>query len=135
MTSLILDTNSLIWSITDSDKLGVNAARDIVDPFNKVYVSDISIFECAIKVRTGALDMRVNFVDLDSFLASINFLRISFDGWCAKQYVDLPNLGWADPFDAALMAQAIAKNMILVTSDYKILNSSVPELKTMDAGK
>ncbi len=132
---LLLDTNAFIWAVGDSSQLGSRAAADITNPNNRVYVSDISIFECAIKKRTGKLKAEINFSQIDKALTAANIQQIPFDSWAAEQFVGLHRLKWGDPFDAALVALALAKRMTLVTSDHNILSSKISELKTLDAKK
>lgn len=115
------------------DKLGKRATADISNNANQVYISDISLFECAIKIRTGRLKLSVDLSKIDTFLKEANIQQIAFDAWAAEQYVALPKLSWADPFDTALIAQAIAKHMTLVTSDYHILEATITGLRALDA--
>jgi PIN domain nuclease of toxin-antitoxin system len=62
-------------------------------------------------------------------------IELKFDTLVARQYIDQANLPQADPFDTALVAQAIAKHMTLVTSDHLILESKVTGLHYIDAKK
>jgi PIN domain nuclease of toxin-antitoxin system len=133
--TLLLDTNALIWSLANADKLGPRAAHDISSSTNQVYISNVSLLECAIKVRTGKLEITMDFSMIDTFLNQANIQLIPFDAWTAAEYVKLPQLSWADPFDTAIIAQAIAKRMTLVTSDHNIIELVTPGLRTFDAKK
>jgi PIN domain nuclease of toxin-antitoxin system len=133
--TLLLDTNALIWSLANIDKLGPRAVRDISSSANQVYVSNISLLECAIKVRAGKLEITIDFSEIDTFLNKANIQLIPFDTWAAALYIKLPTLAWADPFDTAIVAQAVAKHMMLVTSDRHILEASVAGLHSLDAQK
>ncbi len=132
---LLLDTNAFIWAVGDASQLGKRATADITKPTNKVYVSDISLLECAIKKRTGKLKAKINFAQIDNVLTEANIKQMAFDAWTAEQFISLPKFKWGDPFDAALIALAMAKHMTLVTSDHNILNCGIPELQTLDAKK
>ncbi len=132
---LLLDTNAFIWSLANVDKLGKRTVTDISNNMNQVYISDVSLLECAIKIRTGRLKLIMDFSTIDASLEQANIQKISFDAWAAEQYIELPKLPWADPFDTAIIAQAIAKHMTLVTSDYHILESTITGLHTLDAQK
>lgn len=133
--TLLLDTNAFIWSLANINKLGRHATIDISNNANQVYISDISLLECAIKIRTGKLKLTVDFSTVETFLEQANIQQIPFDAWTAKQYIGLHKLPWADPFDIAIIAQAIAKRMTLVTSDRHILESAINGLRTLDAQK
>jgi PIN domain nuclease of toxin-antitoxin system len=132
---LLLDTNAFIWTLANVDKLGKRAFADISSSVNKVCVSNVSLLECAIKIRTGKLKFDLDFSAVDEFLEQANIQQISFDAWAASQYIELPNLPWTDPFDAAIISQAITKHMILVTSDQNILEINISGLRTLDAQK
>jgi PIN domain nuclease of toxin-antitoxin system len=132
---LLLDTNAFIWALADVDKLGKRAIADISNNNNRVYVSSISILECAIKIRTGKLKFSIDFSQIDGFLEEANIQQIAFDSWAAEHYIKLPELSWSDPFDAAIIAQATAKHMTLVTSDSNILESTIVGLRTLDSQK
>jgi len=132
---LLLDTNAFIWSLANTDKLGRRALTDISSNANQVYVSSVSLLECAIKIRTGKLKFSIDFSQVNALLEDANIQQIAFDAWVAEHYIKLPELSWADPFDAALMAQAVAKHMTLVTSDSNILKSTIVGLHTLDAQK
>lgn len=132
---LLLDTNVFIWSLANVDKLGRRALADISNNNNQVYVSSISLLECAIKIRTGKLKFSLDFSQVDVFLEEANIQQIAFDSWAAEHYIKLPELSWSDPFDAAIIAQATAKHMTLVTSDSNILESNIVDLRTLDSQK
>lgn len=132
---LLLDTNAFLWSLAHVDRLGKRALADISNNANQVYVSSISLLECAIKIRTGKLKMSVNFSQVDAFLEEANIQQIAFDAWAAEHYIKLIELSWSDPFDAAIIAQATAKHMTLVTSDSNILEATIDGLRTLDAKK
>ncbi len=132
---LLLDTNALIWSLANLNKLGPHAIRDISSRTNQVYVSNISLLECAIKIRIGKLEIDMNLSEMDNLLNQASIQLISFDAWASAEYVRLPTLAWADPFDTAIIAQAITKKMTLVTSDLNILESRISGLRTLNAIK
>ncbi len=130
---ILLDTNAFIWWVTDSPKLGKKARASIADLKNDVYISNLSLFECSIKIRLGKLKM--NFADVDREISEGRLLELRFDTLVAKQFVEQQNLPQADPFDAALVAQAVAKHMTLITSDHRMLESVVTGLHSVDATK
>lgn len=132
---LLLDTNTFIWSLASTDKLGRHTFADISNNKNQVYVSSVSLLECAIKIRIGKLKLSLKFSEIDNYLDNANIQQIPFDTWAAEQYLKLPELSWSDPFDTAIIAQAVSKHMTIVTSDSNILNAEVAGLRTTDAQK
>jgi PIN domain nuclease of toxin-antitoxin system len=131
--TLLLDTNAFIWSLADTKKLGRSAARDIANPRNNVFVSNLSLLECAIKQRAGKLKPKLDFSTIEQSLVAADMRQLPFDAWAAHHLADLAHFAWADPFDAALIAQAIARHMTLVTADDHILSLAVAGLRTMSA--
>lgn len=132
---LLLDTNTFIWSLAITEKLGRRALADISNNKNQVYVSSISLLECAIKIRTGKLKLSLEFSEVDRYLEEANIQQMPFNTWAAEHYLKLPELSWSDPFDMAIIAQAVSKHMTLLTSDSNILKAKVIGLRTADAQK
>lgn len=130
---LLLDTNAFIWWVSDDARLGRKARLAIASPANDVYISNLSIFECGIKAKLGKL--RIDFDVVDKEISEARLLELRFDTLVARQLISQQNLPQADPFDAAIIAQAIAKHMTLVTSDHHILESSMHGLHILDAKK
>lgn len=128
---LLLDTNAFIWWVSDDERLGRTARKDIANPANDVYISNLSMFECAIKVRLGKL--KIDFDAVDKEISEGRLLELRFDTLVARQLVDQQNLPQSDPFDAAIVAQAVAKHMTLITSDHHILESSIAGLRLLNA--
>ncbi|HUC87741.1 MAG TPA: type II toxin-antitoxin system VapC family toxin [Candidatus Binatia bacterium] len=129
----MLDTNAFVWWVADNVRLGSNARSAIADPSNTVFISNLSLLECAIKVRLGKL--KIDFDAVDQEISESRLLELRFDTLTAKQFVDQPSLPQADTFDAAIVAQAIVKRMTLITSDSHILESSLDGLHAIDATK
>lgn len=130
---VLLDTNAFIWWVSDDPRLGRKARAVIASAANDVYISNLSMFECAIKVRLGKL--KIDFDAVDQEVSEGRLLELRFDTLAARQLAGQPNLPQADPFDAALVAQAVAKRMTLVTSDSHILETPMAGLHALDAQK
>lgn len=130
---LLLDTNAFIWWVSDDIRLGPKSRADIAKPTNDVYISNLSMFECSIKAKLGKLKIDFNAVDQE--ISDGRLLELRFDTFVARQFVSQPSLPQTDPFDMAIVAQAVAKRMTLVTSDRHILESSLVGLHKLDATK
>ena len=52
---LLLDTNVLLWWLSDDRKLGKEAREIITNPNNDVFVSAASVWEVAIKAALGRI--------------------------------------------------------------------------------
>ena len=128
MSHLLLDTHAFIWWIDGNPKLGKAAIKAISDTTVKVYVSVASIWEMAIKIRSGKLQGRP---DITNTVVSAGFSILAIKPHHAEQSANLP-LHHKDPFDRMLIAQALEENLILVTCDQKIY---LYDVKLIDALK
>ncbi|HTE21447.1 MAG TPA: type II toxin-antitoxin system VapC family toxin [Candidatus Limnocylindria bacterium] len=128
---LLLDTQVLLWWLGEDKRLGKRAVRDIGSPSNQIFISPLSVFECAAKERIGKLQVSTR--QIVEQLTLEHFQELPYDFWSAQKLAEVPLQDWKDPFDFALMAQAAAKNLVLLTADHKILAVRWPELSGMDA--
>jgi PIN domain nuclease of toxin-antitoxin system len=113
----LLDTHTFLWSVLDAPSLS-NQARDIIeDASNDVFVSIVSLWEIAIKVSIGKLDLRQpfdTFIQQQLSLIDIPVLNLRL-GHCVT-VTKLP-LHHRDPFDRMLVAQAQVENMTFISRD------------------
>jgi PIN domain nuclease of toxin-antitoxin system len=123
---LLLDTHVLLWSAMDEGRLSTIARSALSDPGNELYISSVSGIELATKIAIRKLRISGT---LDEFLnaAQTRFTirEAPFTLAHAREMVRLP-LHHRDPFDRALIAQAIADNLTLVSADHEFVNYGVP---------
>lgn len=109
--NLLLDTHVLLWWIA-GEPLDPEASTQIADPANLVCVSAASVWEMSIKQALGKLHLEG---DIDAVLAEdFEPVPITFDD--ARRAGSLPG-HHRDPFDRMLVAQAQARDLILVSRD------------------
>lgn len=104
--------------------------RTLITDTPDVCASVISLFELLQKQRVGKL---VRDLDILGEIFINDFKLETLDKLVLNAYRQLPKLGWKDPFDHLLMAQAIASGACLITADQQILVAAVPGLKTLAA--
>lgn len=110
---LLLDTHVVLWALAGSPRLQP-MTRKLIAGADAVYVSAASVWEVAIKVRLGKLD-----VDMQAFTAALSdsgFLELAITAAHAAGVADLPP-HHNDPFDRLLVAQALAEPLKLITAD------------------
>lgn len=110
----LIDTHMLIWWQQDAAELSAKARAIMLNPSNTIVVSSITLWEIAIKVALGKLD-----TDFDEVLRAIDddgFALLSFTPTHATHVRSLPAIH-RDPFDRALIAQALAEQMQFLTHD------------------
>lgn len=126
--NLLLDTHAFIWWAQGSDRLSTAASEAIADPQNVVFVSSAVIWEIVIKVEMGKLDFD-DPVDttVDEQCLLNGFHRLAIEHRHVHALRGLP-YHHKDPFDRILMAQAIADDLTLVTTDPLFANYPVTTL-------
>ena len=103
---LLLDTHTLLWWIDDDPRLTAPAIAAIESEDNEVQVSIVSLWEIAVKVRTGK--MKVDLGEVEHEMAAIGFASLPIRTRHLDILVGLPMLH-RDPFDHLLIAQAIGE--------------------------
>lgn len=109
---LLLDTNALLWLLDDDPRLGVKA-RKALSQASEIVISEVSLWEIAIKVSIGKLQP---IPDLYETVLHLGFGRLGLIDRYLEAYTELPMLH-RDPFDRMLVVQAQLGNLKLVTSD------------------
>ena len=116
MTLVLLDTHAWTWSLTGDARLSPRALAAIGDA-DTVFVSPITVFEIAQKVRIGKWPEMVGFIDqLPGLLQSQGGVVAAFG---PSICLEAGMMDWAhrDPFDRLLAATARQSNHILVSAD------------------
>ncbi|GBO54581.1 hypothetical protein APA_2528 [Pseudanabaena sp. lw0831] len=122
---MLLDTHTLLWFLNNDLRLPVSVSQKIEET-ELVFVSVISIWEIAIKINIGKLNLLTSFETIKENMNALNIqeLPIVFDDSLA--YIDLPILKeHEDPFDRMIVAQAMRRSLTLVSADKKLDSYSV----------
>ncbi len=117
MTTLLLDTQAMLWFFWDDPKLSADARAQLEDANNRKLVSIASCWEVAIKVGLGKLDLgEPSSTFLPREIARNNFelLPISLEHATAVETLPLHH---RDPFDRLLLAQAMVDGLQIVGAD------------------
>ncbi len=116
---VLLDTHILLWYVMGDARLK-DKVRTIVESKSNLYLSIVSLWEIAIKVNIGNLQLNCTFDDL---LARVNYIQaeilpISIED--TKTYLTLPlHAAHRDPFDRMLVAQVKSRSITLISGDTK----------------
>lgn len=113
---LLLDTHIFLWMLDNSPKLSRKAREMMTAPETECFVSTVSLWEIAIKANLRRSEFRVEVGQLAASARESGLKFLSFDPDHAVRVSKLPN-HHADPFDRALIAQALAEPMTLLTQD------------------
>ena len=114
---LLLDTHAFIWWLEGSDHLPAPARAAISDESNDVLVSAASAWEIATKHRLGRLGgVDTLALNIPEYIASQRFERLSVTVEDGVRAGALPG-PLRDPFDRMLIAQAISRELVLVSNE------------------
>ena len=114
---LLLDTNAWIWWYSKDRRLGPQSHLAIQSA-QEVYFSAVSAWEITIKLERRKLELAPG-IDLSAEVSADGFVPLAIDLEHALGVALLPSLH-RDPFDRLLVAQAIAEDLTIVTSDAAI---------------
>ncbi len=124
----LLDTHTVLWAYDDSECLGTEARAVIRQARPRsLGVSDFTLLEVAMLVSKGRLQIDH---PLEEFLGRVenDYVVLPLGAAEAASAMKL-KLEQADPFDRAIVATAIGRNIPLLTKDRQITKSgSVPVL-------
>jgi PIN domain nuclease of toxin-antitoxin system len=126
---LLLDTNALIWVLTDPSRLGTAARQAIASTENTAYVSVVNAWEMAIKSGLGKLSVPA---DIKTWLPlRLNESRMELLNITLDHVMDVEQLPHhhRDPFDRLIIAQARAERLTIVTGDPKFEDYDVPLIR------
>ena len=118
---LVLDSHTLLWTLYEPRRLPAGVAAAIADSLNQLYVSHVSVLELtdkAAKFRLPSAGLSVErILGLGVTMVPIELADIAAS-------VKLPR-HHDDPFDRLLIAQAQARNLVLVSKDAEIAKYDV----------
>jgi len=111
---VVLDTSALLYWTLDPDQLSL-AARRTIEQADRLMISSISVWEIALKVKRGKLDIPLSIIDYAERLQRLETLEIlSLD---VQTWLENLDLDWEDPADRTIVAIATRLACPLVTSD------------------
>ena len=107
----------------------------LTDKKNNIFVSQISLFEIAIKQKIGKLpelDLLVS--DLVGLIERDDFNLLTLQNKHIEAYSQIPLLpNHRDPFDRLLLATALSENMAIISAD-EHFNLYPPQISVIENG-
>ena len=113
---LLLDTVTFIWAIGSPERISPKAMRSLLHVEAKLEMSAISLSEIAIKQTLGKLNLSME--DARIGIADLKLRILPYTSVHAYHLFGLPQ-HHRDPFDRQIIAQALAEDLPMVTSDEK----------------
>ena len=118
----LLDSNVFIFLLQENfESISFRQYEILNNPTNKLLLSEASLYEISIKVRTGKLSLNLNTIEQERKRLKIGLLK-------SKQtfYTNIPKVPFVfkkngdkhgDPFDLLIISQALIENLPVLSSD------------------
>lgn len=114
---LLLDTHFLIWLLDDGRKvIDARFQRAFDEPGAVLVASIVSIWEIAIKVRLGKLELKTPLAAVPESLRTLGLDLLPINEHHVLAEV-APEPATRDPFDRLLIAQCQVEGLRLITAD------------------
>jgi PIN domain nuclease of toxin-antitoxin system len=114
---LLLDSQVVLWTLTDSPRLGATA-RERIARADRVQVSVATVWELTIKTMLGRLEMPR---DVAGLLRDQGFAILDITAEHVEATWGFPELLRHDPFDRLIIATAASIRTTLLTADRVML--------------
>ena len=129
VTSILLDTNALLWLASAPNRISATSRAVLEDQRNELYVSAVSAWEVAIKTRIGRLNGAPLLNAWTDVVAGMNAVDLAIDATDATM---AGQLDWdhKDPFDRMIVAQAARRGLTIATSDSHMIHGALTPVLT-----
>lgn len=116
MQQYLLDTHTLIWFIGGNKELSETARQAIEGENATNFVSIASLWEIAIKMSLGKLELKTPFKQINSQLSENGFeiLPVTFEDTLTVSTLPFHH---RDPFDRIIIAQAVTNGLTIISRD------------------
>ncbi len=127
---LLLDTHILLWSLLEPQRLSPDVTAELEDPESELWISPISTWEIAVLAEKGRIVINSSSPSkwLSEVLSTVPLKEAPLNHEVAIQS-RLVELGHQDPADRFIAATALVHDLVLVTADRRLLDSS--QIRTM----
>jgi len=123
LKTIIVDTHAFIWFISGDKKLS-KTARKAIEKANTIYLSVASIWEMAIKISLGKLELGQPFDKINEEIVNNGFELLDINFQHALALSELP-FHHKDPFDRMILAQAMTEKIPIISIDQHFPNYDV----------
>ena len=119
MTRLLLDTHLVIWWLNADQRLPKEVVQRVQAPGAEVFVSQASLWEMAIKVSIGRLQVDLPELERQVSLQGFRWLPIRNEHLLAVAQLESDGVH-RDPFDRLLVCQSQVEPMLLLSVDNQL---------------
>jgi PIN domain nuclease of toxin-antitoxin system len=121
----LLDTHVLLWALKGTSDLSSRVVR-LLESAAPLYFSPVSIMEIVIKTKAGKLPPLPGLIDV---MESAGFRSLPLDTASALEVTRFAELEGTDPFDRALLAQALTHSLYFETVDRRLLSLDIADVR------
>jgi PIN domain nuclease of toxin-antitoxin system len=114
--NILLDTHAFVWFMNADDRFPKHLINDIENFENTCYLSMASLWEMAIKVNLGKLELIDDFENILEFCSSNRIVLLPIEFEDTRSVIGLPD-HHRDPFDRMLIVQANSQDAVVFTKD------------------
>lgn len=120
----LLDTHTFIWFVEGDPQLSENARKTIEEKGVENFVSIASLWEIAIKISLGKLELKTPFLRIMEEIAKNGFklLPITFEDTLTLSSLPFYH---RDPFDRIIISQCISRNIAALSKDKAFENYEI----------
>lgn len=130
--NFLLDTHTLLWVISEKEKLSNQVIQTFGNPVNSFSASAISFWEISLKFSLGKLSVQgILPEDMPGLTVQSGFKIISLSAEETSSYHRLIKTSHKDPFDRMLIWQAIQRNLTFIAKDDDFNLYKIAGLKTL----
>ena len=115
----LLDTHAVIWFFEKSSMLPNKIREIIINPENDIYICSISMWEIALKVNTGKLEMQLSLEDLLNHIKQRDYGILQIEDEYLNKLSSLSAIH-KDPFDRLIVSSALVEDLTIITVDENI---------------
>ena len=112
----LIDTHALIWFLNGDNDLSENA-REAIEHNDAInFISIASLWEIAIKISLGKLELETPFSKISDQIANNGFqiLPITFDDTLILSSLPFHH---KDPFDRIIISQSLNNSLTIISKD------------------
>ena len=113
---ILVDTQAFIWFVEDDNQLPEKIKIELEDIDNSIVISIASLWEMAIKMTLGKLQLGCNIEEMIDKVYQNGFEILPI---LPDHIIKLSKLDYfhRDPFDRIIISQGLSENMVIVSSD------------------
>ena len=115
----IIDTHILLWYMKGDSRISTETKKKIENSSNNILISNASLWEMAVKVNIGKLELNGSLNDIKNYIDEKGIHLLEFDADDLDMLQRLP-FHHQDPFDRLIIAQTKAKSLEIISNDWQV---------------